>query len=81
MKTIEQDNVVFNISTVPCDFMESQPTGESNLALPESWLNKYKPKSGAPTSGAGSAGAPGGKTQLGKEFRSRAQFEESIEEP
>lgn len=61
--------------------MDSKPTGESNLALPKAWLNKFKPKSIGHAGGSGAAGAVGGKTQLGKEFSNRTKFEESIDEP
>jgi len=39
--------------------MDSKPTGESNQALPEAWLNKFK--SSANVGGSEAAGAIGGK--------------------
>lgn len=39
---IEKDNVTLSIGYVECEYVWSQPTGESNASLSEKYLTKYQ---------------------------------------
>jgi len=41
---IDKDELFLSISYVDCDYVWSQPTGKSNVAIGNKYLNKYAPK-------------------------------------